>query len=137
MGVNKIENEDHLLFECDLYADLRGKLITRLNAQTKTLNKTSLEHNFMKILSPFTVQNIIDSPTDQYNNHHKLLTNYDRKAISPEIEQAIKHRSYIINCLCTFIFHSLEKRQKYMKNVRELERKHNTIVIHFNLGQNP
>jgi hypothetical protein len=34
MGIKTIENENHVLFECDLYADLRAKLIAKLNKST-------------------------------------------------------------------------------------------------------
>ena len=146
MGANNIENESHLLFECDLYADLRAKLITRLNYSSSSITNSSNNHstifnlnvdtlslksNFMKILSPNTIHDITEAPTDQYNSHHKTLAYNNRNASKPEIESIINHRSYIINCLCTFVFHSLDKRQNYIKNMREHELTHNTITINF------
>ena len=149
MGANNIENENHFLFECDLYADLREKLITRLNHSSSSISTISncsknqknnfklnvdthsLKSNFMKILSPNTVHDITEANTDQYNSHHKILTYNNRKVIYPEIESIINHRSYIINCLCTFVFHSLEKRNKFIKSTREHELIHNTIIINF------
>ena len=79
MGVKTVENENHVLFECDLYANLRSKLITRLNKAPKItdietnlptnliINNTKLQENFMNMLPPFSVSEIKDDPIDEYN----------------------------------------------------------------------
>ena len=79
MGEKIIENENHLLFECDLYANLRSKLITCLNKAPKItdietnlptnliINNTKLQENFMNMLPPFSVSEIKDDPIDEYN----------------------------------------------------------------------
>ena len=132
------------MFECDLYASLRAKLITRLNSLPETcshdqnnlpltlnLDNTVLKTNFMTMLSPYTVSDINDVPTNIYNSHHKMLLNYNKRNGNHETESLICRRSTIINCLSTFIYHALEKRQKYIKNVRENEKNRNTIILNF------
>ena len=144
MGEKLIEDEKHFLFVCDLYADLRAKLIKRLNSKLTTINNDqtvainclnpdniALTTNFMTLLSPYTVTKLKDVPQNIYNTHHKLLSNYNRKNTYPEIESIIYQRSYILNCLCTYTYHALNKRQTYLSNLRELENKHNTFVINF------
>ena len=86
MGVKSVENENHVLFECDLYADQRAKLIERLNKSPPiaennllespsnlSLDRNSLRTNLMKLLSPYTTNNLNDTESDIYNLHHKLL----------------------------------------------------------------
>ena len=106
LGVNKVENESHMLFECDLYAELRAKLIFRLNnlpeiendmnelTTSLKINTKVLKNNFIKLLSPHTNSNINDIPIDGYNNHHKLLMNRNLKLITPELESLLHMHSY-------------------------------------------
>ena len=67
MGECIIENENHLMFECDLYASQRAKLISRLNSLPETctnsqhnlplilnIDNTTLTANFITLLSPYT-----------------------------------------------------------------------------------
>ena len=143
MGVKTVENENHVLFECDLYANLRSKLITRLNKAPKItdietnlptnliINKTKLQENFMNMLSPFSVSEIKDVPIDEYNLHHKLLVNHSKKKMSPEVESKLFRRSYIINCLCTFICQAFEKHRKYVRFIQDNHQTNNTIVLNF------
>ena len=144
MGKKTIENEYHFLFECDLYATLRAKLITSLNSLpsncVNNLNNSqfhlkvdndALKANFMNMLSPNCVSNISDVPIDSYNSHHKLLQNHKEKSINPEIETLINRRSFILNCLTTLITHSQEKRKKFNDQLREHQNDKNTITIHF------
>ena len=141
--MNKVENESHMLFECDLYAELRAKLIFRLNnlpeiendmnelTTSLKINTKVLKNNFIKLLSPHTNSNINDIPIDGYNNHHKLLMNRNLKLITPELESLLHRRSYIINCICTHIFHSFEKRKKYLTSARNLSNSRNTFIFNF------
>ena len=144
MGVEIIENEHHLLFECDMYANLRSKLITRINSTSHmhnneqiifplnlNTNNSMLKTNFMNLLSPNTAYETQQISTNNQNSLHRLIVNNKKKKYNPETEALIYQRSYIINCLSTFICHALEKRQKYVNNLKELERNQNTIVIHF------
>ena len=145
MGESIIENENHLMFECDLYASQRAKLISRLNSLPETctnsqhnlplnlnIDITTLKTNFMTLLSPFTTPDINTIPISPFNSHHKLLCKYNKKFVNSETESLIFRRSYIINCLSTFIYQALEKRQKYMNNVHENEKNMNTFVLKFN-----
>ena len=144
MGEKIIENENHLMFECDLYASLRSKLISQLNSLPETcmydqdsnpltlnVSNTILKENFMTMLSPYTVPDINEVPTNIYNNHHKLLLKYNRSKNNHDMESIINRQSHIINCLSTFIYRALEKRLKYIKNVRENEKNRNTFVFTF------
>ena len=129
MGAQIVEDENHVLHNCDLYADLRTKLITRLNnapkPQDKSLSEPIISHNSLKehlmtLLSPHSNNNIDIDNT--YNMHHMITD-----------DEASQHRrSYIINCVCTFLYQSLEKRQKYVKDMRESQTRLNTMVINFN-----
>ena len=79
MGARTVENENHVLFESDLYANLRSKIITRLDKAPKItdietnlptnliINNTKLQENFMNMLSSFTVSEIKDDAIDEYN----------------------------------------------------------------------
>ena len=144
MRTDVIEDENHLLFECDLYAGLRSKLITRLNNAPKIesiipldtectlkIDNRQLRPNLMKLLSQHTSPNFNDTSTDAYNYHHKMLSNKNVKIITPEIESLLHHCSYIINCVCTFICHAYETRQKYIKEMREISTRKNTIIFNF------
>ena len=140
MGIDVVEDENHFLFECDLYASLRSKLITRLNntphisSDTEfslKLDNKNLKLNFMNLLSPYTTLNINDCSIDSFNYHHKVLQNVNIKIITPKIESHIYRRSYIINCICTFIDKAYEKRQKYINQMQEINARQNTIIINF------
>ena len=109
MGAKIVEDESHMLYECDLYEDIRAKLITRLNRSPPILNthpnnpeltlfidQQTLRTNLMNMLSPYTTSNINDNPADSYNIHHKPLS------LKPTvlIEQKLNYRrSYIVNCM--------------------------------------
>ncbi len=131
MGVQVVEDENHVLHNCDLYAGLRAKLITRLNNAPKhqheslqelNINHESLKEHFMTLLSPHL--NSGNEKINTYNMHHNMNT--------ADNEASQHRRSYLINCLCTFLCQSLEKRHKYVKDMRDRQTKLNTLVIHFN-----
>ena len=143
MGAKITECENHVLFECDLYADLRAKVITQLNnrshfspdahypPQVLQVNNQSLKSYLMQLLSPYTTHNLNEVPVDSYNIHHKLLQNKNLKLITPETESLLIRRSYIVNCICTFICHAMEKRKKHVHSLQE-----NSLpnIIVFNFG---
>ena len=107
MGATIIEVKSHMLYECDLYEDIRAKLITRLNRSppiqnthpnnpelTLFIDQQALKTDLMNMLSPYTTSNIDDNPADSYNIYHKPLS------IKPTalIEQKLNYRrSYIVN----------------------------------------
>ena len=66
MGAPIIEDESNMLYECDLYEDMRAKLITRLNRSppiqnthpnnpdlTLFIDQQALRTNLMNMLSPY------------------------------------------------------------------------------------
>ena len=120
MGVGIVECEKHFLFECDMYASLRDKLIRRLNSTSSngspsqlTINNTTLKQNLMNLLSPYTHNNIKEIDDNQFNNHHKNVL------CSAPNETQKQHQSYIINCICSFICNAFKTRVKYNKSIRE------------------
>ena len=144
MGMDVVENENHCLFDCDLYAKLRAKLIERLNKTPSifenishelpsnlSLNSLLLRQNCMKLISPYTINNLNDAKTDTFNIHHKVLHNKNLKLTTPDIDSSIERRSYIVNCVSTFIYRALEKHQEFQNSMREQKCLPNTIVINF------
>ena len=144
MGADNIEDENHLLFECDLYANLRSKLIIKLNTtphnnqdhpeNTPKLhvpNIQVLKSNLMTLLSPHTSESLNNITDIMFTSHHKNLKNTNLKIITPHIESLVNRRSYISNCICTFICRAIEKRKKLINQMREINARKNTIVINF------
>ena len=144
MGMDVVENEIHCLFDCDLYATLRAKLIARLNKAPSipenvseelpsnfSVSSVSLRQNCMKMVSPYTINNLNDAQTDIFNFHHKVLHNKNLKLKTPEIDSFINRRSYITNCISTFIYCALKKHQEFQNSMREQNCLPNTIVINF------
>ena len=148
MGIDVIEDENHMLFTCDLYAKQRSKLITQLNnlpklhasiMQSLNLNESNLisynidniKHIFHDLLSQFTPTNTIDQAATQINIHHQAYTNIKPK--SPTIlHENMKYRhSYIINCLCTYIMRCSENRSKYFKQIND-ENVIKKVIMYFN-----
>ena len=102
MGTEILEDEKHVMHECDLYSDIRAKLIARLrNApyiQTQSesnnlranpdIDNQTLKSNIMTLLSPYTVPDIDHIGTNLFNIHHKIKI--DRNLI-----YVVYHYSYI------------------------------------------
>ena len=145
MGTEILEDENHVMHECDLYSDIRAKLIARLrNApyiQTQSesnnlranpdINNQTLKSNIMTLLSPYTVPDIDHIGTNLFNIHHKIKIDRNPSNTTQDQASLTHRRSYIVNCVCKFIYRVLDKRNKYMKDVRERETQLNTIVIDF------
>ena len=144
MGLKIVEDENHMLFECDLYADSRRKLISQLNksppihdsvSNDQSLNinisTATLKSSLMNLLSPYTVTNLADSPTNTLNIHHKNLLGKNLKFPSHEIMHSIYRRSYILNCVCTFVCRAFKKRQKHETSLKENLFLQKTITINF------
>ena len=74
MAMEIVECENNLLFDCDMYATLRDKLIINPDIGTPIdiINNDSLRLNLMNLLSPYTTNNLNDAKTNQFNTHHKL-----------------------------------------------------------------
>ena len=131
MGINVVEDENHLINDCDLYANVRNKLINRLknapNSQLQNLiNRESLKTQFHNLLSPY-------SSTQQYD-HDNVFSSHHCDSNNRN-EASEQERKYIINCICTFLCHAVETRRKFIKEVLERENKANTLVINFTNNQ--
>ena len=147
MGVEIIESEYHFLFECDMYAKLREKLITRLNekpllnipsssntqyhATQITLYKDSLAQNLMTLLSPHTTNNINSTEVNHSNIHHRLASDISTNKHSQDKDNIVQHHSYIVNCVCSYISNAFKKRLKYMKSIKENKNLPTVITINF------
>ncbi len=144
MGSEIVEDENHALHNCDLYTDLRTKLIKNLNKspliQTNNTGDTqfqlnidsqTLKSNLMSLLSPYNSPNINTCSTNMFNFHHKAITDNVTTANTDERTASLHRRSYIINCIGTYIYHAFEKREKYMNDAQKHEAYLNTIVINF------
>ena len=139
MGMEIVECENHLLFDCDMYATLRDKLITRLNNIPNTyinpdidtpidiINNDSLRLNLMNLLSPYTTNNLNEAETNQFNAHHKLAL-----TTKQDNELHKKRQSCIINCICSYICKAFKLRVKYNKSIKENRILPSVITINLN-----
>ena len=113
-----------LLYECDLYAELRAKLITQLNkipthvesnntsneiTHHRNIDIQSLKENFMKLLSPYTNHQFDNVNIDQYNYHHSTVLNNNEICTSLNKDHILYRRSRILNIICTFTYIVLSK----------------------------
>ena len=86
IGSKMVEDENHFLHDCDLYNDLRLKLISNLNKSPLindidntnshlqlNVNNNSLKYNLMSLLSPYTDTNITENNTNMLNHHQKAI----------------------------------------------------------------
>ena len=119
-----VENESHLLFNCDLYADLRTKLLGSLNNHSLTctlINTTSsiplplltinnptlnMNHSLMKLLSPHSNRHFAnDDLENQFTQYH---TANDNQSI----------RNYNMNAIATYIAKCFEKRWTFLTELQ-------------------
>ena len=126
MDKNVVEDENHVLFTCNLYANIRSKLINTLNKSPfipqienytqLTISSNTLERNLMKLLSPHTKSEPITMNTsNQFNQHH---LNFNLRPNTPLYDSLLQTRSHVINSVCTFFYRCIEKRWKYLKELR-------------------
>ena len=66
----------------------------------------------MSLLSPYTDTNITENNTD-------------------EAKSSVQRHSFILNCVSTFMYRAIEKRQKFMGDLKVREVNANTIIIKF------
>lgn len=149
MGAEETESESHMLFECDLYADLRSKLITQLNSSppifvndsqepplTLTIDNQSLKENIMKMLSPNSkCMRYAHLSYDKFNIHHTLTWHMNQRSVSFNKDSLVSRRSYISNCICTFILRAFEKHKRFNNDMQAHRECQNTVT--FNFGINP
>ena len=141
-----VEDENNFLHDYDLYNDLRLKLISNLNKSPlindidKTnshlqlnVNNSSLKYKLMSLLSPYTNTNIIKNNTNMINHHHKaILSKHMRQNMgTDESKSSVQRHSFILNCVSTFMYRAIEKRQKFMSDLKVREVNANTIIINF------
>ena len=146
IGSEMVEDEHHFLHDCDLYNDLRLKLISNLNKSPLinntdntdshlqlNINNSSLKYNLMSLLSPYTDTNITENNTNMINHHHKAILNkHIRQNMgSDESKSSVQRHSFILNCVSTFMYRAIEKRQKFMSDLKVREVNANTIIINF------
>ena len=107
MDLNTIEDENHLLYTCDLYSRDRRKLISRLNR------------------SP---PNNIDTPTS--TNHSTTLIQHQLMTLLGDPTST----DYTVNCICTYILKCFETRKKFQTDRRirtdTLQTQHRNHVTH-------
>ncbi len=122
MGLSVVEDENHVLYECDLYSKVRSKLISNLTKTPKIegcenlppsvhITLSNIKTHLMNILSPNLV-------TDQQPNKSSLNFHCSRslhlKPSTHGFTSFQKRRSYavIVTCVCTFFSTVLKKDQK-------------------------
>ena len=125
LGQENIEDECHLLFNCDLYQGLRQKLIANLNnypatitsnlnpSQSDSMNITNsnIQTNLMSLLSPNA-----DNSQLKPSSHPEHFS--DIKRHSHAYDQLASKRAYLISCICSYISSSLEERKKLTESAR-------------------
>ena len=142
MDVEVVENEPHMLFHCDLYSEQRSKLIANLNKSPQIPNANqpnstttkfclkSITMNLMSILSPNVPNNHEVSTSLNFHSHKDL----NIKPNTPAFTSFKEKRSYVINCVCTFILRCIEKRWKFTEDYRKSIAQANSIT--FNVRRN-
>ena len=132
MGLETLEDEDHMLYVCDLYSKPRSKLIANLNnipltpnnpvehpqSHTFNINTSNLREHLTAILSPNIP--IHDMNTEQ-KERLKNLHNYRSLKItanSSAHECFKKRRSYAVNNICTYLYKCFEERNKLFETAR-------------------
>ena len=117
MGHQIVDDETHVLSNCDLYSTLRSKLITTLNKsphnenienyQQLNVTQESLKDHLMNLLSPhFNSQELTESEINinQFNQHHSdnyraiaVGSNLGKLFSSIMLERLIQFRKYTIH----------------------------------------
>ena len=150
MNLDIVEDENHVLFSCDLYQKHRIKMLNCLNNLFKNFNRTHTDSNLkietelnlvnlgshlMSLLSP----NTPISPPDEHCETNKIsksihttfIDNLDQNtSVSESLNNSLKHRqSYVINCVSTFIFHCSEEKRNFTESLRASENCANNIRV--------
>ena len=139
MGVNEVENEQHVLFSCDLYQKHRAKLLTNLNKAINRFDENSDRNSFrintlitssnlhlylMSLLSPYA--SLPESKSVQASNINNLIKNIHLTQdpdLTGQLDDSLRslrkeRQSYVVNCVSTFIFKCSEENEKFSKNTR-------------------
>ena len=141
-----VEDENHFLHDCDLYNDLRLKLISNINKSSLindidntnshlqlNVHNSSLKYNLMSLLSPYTDANITENNTNMINHHHKAILSKQirQNMVTDESKSSVQRHSFILNCVSTFMYRAIEKRRKFMSDLKVREVNANIIIINF------
>ena len=133
LGEDYIEDEPHVLFECDLYSSLRSKLITNLNKTPPlechdstqieprlNISQRNFKPNLMSILSPYSKSYTLTSPI-----HPCQVPDIQQN--SPAFTSLIERRAYAINCICTYLLKCSEERKKLTESSQKARLHENRI----------
>ena len=131
LGQDLVEDESHVLTECDLYSKSRSKLFDALKKTPSSVNDgdrigeldfTKISHSsildqLMTLLSPNSP--IADHPDLNIFNHHHRISSENK--IKHQTQSGSDRRSYIVNCICTYINSCFNDRWKVTKHLRDAE----------------
>ena len=143
MGLSTVEDENHFLYECDLYSKIRSKFITNINKVPKTgdcgklspnvnITMSNIKTHLMNILSPNKIAD--HQPRDMLSNCHNTQPNSNTTTSISSQER----RSYAVNCICTFFLRCSEERRKFTVSVRKSKSEaHNKNEITVNFLRGP
>ena len=145
MGLSVIEDENHVLYECDLYSKFRSKLINNLTKTQKIEGCESLPPNvqitvsnikthLMKILSPNLATD--QQPNENSPNFH-CSRSLNLKPGTHAFTTFQKRRSYAVNCVCTFFLHCFEERLRMTDSMRKTKNEaclQNNFTVNFVQG---
>ena len=136
MGLDVTEDESHMLFHCDLYTEQRSKLLANLNkspqlsgvdstTSTTNFDLKNLKMHLMPLLSPNVPES--QAPSSNLNIHSHSDLNIASN--TPAFTLFEKKRSYVINCVCTFILRCIERRWNFLDDYRKSVAHANTITF--------
>lgn len=131
---NIIEDESHMLYQCDLYGEFRTKLTHVLkHSPTTTSNHfsipTSLSLNFdsNNFFAPHNNHNInimeLLSPNTSPLNKDNPLYDYYFSDLQSNAHKSIKFRSYIANAITSFVAKCFDKRWSFLAEISKLNLK--------------
>ena len=110
----RMEDEDHFLFHCELYAPLRTKLIkTITKCPDLVIHAPVTTNNLEKII--FNIQHSSDSSTSSRSISN--LTNSSSSHTNSIQTLTQKGSSHLVNAIATFIGNSFKRRSQYIKDL--------------------
>ena len=150
MNRDIVEDENHVLFSCDLYQKHRIKMVnclnnlfinfnrnhTEPNIKTKTeLNLFNLGTHLMSLLSPNTPISTLDEHCETKQTSDAIHTtfidnlNQDTSFSESLINDLRDRQSYVINCVSTFIFNCSEEKRNFTESLRAGDNSANNIRV--------
>ena len=138
LGEDQVEDEEHMLFRCDLYADLRSKLISTLHKiplklcnekkepyqeieviryAFQAINQSSLPSIFKGLQSNFTYFKEQPNYDPLFFHFHQIIRDSTNIYKCEENELELQNlQSYIQSTLSTFIGRCFDKRWAFKKD---------------------